>query len=567
MIVNGFNYFPNSQIKQSKKCSNVTFGTAWVNIASMADNHGCLTTMPQIFEAVKVNLDKIFPRTNPENTLNIFAHIGDMLINPRKKGFITNPKVEAGDIQLSFFKTFFDSVNQLLKKREPKAESNELIVTYTPGNHCFEGGVKWLFTKLKKMRFQTVLTNAKVSTNGSSYAQKIYVVADDKNPRIKHKVLVLGLTNPNLEFFVPKNMLNSISLWDASSKSDTQLLESDFGQTIENLRKIISAFKKKNPNGAVVLQHHTAEQLSEIIARKIPHINLILDAHAHKCYQKNIDGVQIISHGQNNGFFRGTRLLFNDAGNASVIGIDTFVSKTNEVDSSNPLIQFLKTYLGKDTSELLQISCSDTDLNLAGIRYKHNLLANLMTDIIYGELKKLHTDLDAAGIISSTFRGGLKNGSNNLEIMKVLDGSTEAFSEMCLAKLNGADLCKILSENVQANIENPGRNSLIQWSGIQIDKKLFSKLPEQYNNPDLSKAFKIRQTSIDGTASYAEIEPDKVYRIALPLKYVQKYCPHKLKKSFNTDGMTLNNLFVDYLRQNNYSININPNTYEERVIV
>ena len=47
-----------------KKENSTSFQSAYVNVVSMADNHGILTTLPNVFETVLKNFDGIFPDCN-----------------------------------------------------------------------------------------------------------------------------------------------------------------------------------------------------------------------------------------------------------------------------------------------------------------------------------------------------------------------------------------------------------------------------------------------------------------------------------------------------------------------
>ncbi len=81
---------------------NVSFKSSQVNFVSMADNHGDLLAMPQMFKAIQINKKDIFEKAADNSTLNVLAIAGDFFMNPAKKGFLTNPDFNNGDVQYNF---------------------------------------------------------------------------------------------------------------------------------------------------------------------------------------------------------------------------------------------------------------------------------------------------------------------------------------------------------------------------------------------------------------------------------------------------------------------------------
>ena len=171
--------------------SSLSFKSSQVNILSTADNHGDILAMPQIIKAVEQNKRDMFERADERGTLNMFAIAGDFFLNPKKSGFLTNPKNLNGDIQHNFLK-------KIIETAEKTAGSvNEFHTVYTPGNHCFDGGDKWLFDKLDKTPMTTIMTNINLeksplaqglmARNKNITTEKIYEVQDNKNPNLKNK--------------------------------------------------------------------------------------------------------------------------------------------------------------------------------------------------------------------------------------------------------------------------------------------------------------------------------------------------------------------------------------------
>lgn len=561
---------PNLFIAENKRKKEISFEKAYVNILSMSDNHGRIIDFPNVLETILQNFQSIFPSHSSENTLNIFSHLGDLVINPMKKGYVTNPDLASGDIQVSAFEKLISCIKERFRLSPSKKEA-DFVALYTPGNHCFEGGVKWLLNKIKGLKAQTVLTNVKFEEGQKIPKYKIYSVRDDQNPNLQHKLLVLGLTPPNLEFYVPKPLLKDARVIDSCKKQENEITEEDLKGTIAELRKIIEEFKRENPKGGILLNSHIGRPVINIITRANPEINLILNGHVHGKSIGKVNGVRVINHGENNEFERATRLYFDDDGDLSIQNVRTFYTQKEPPADDNPLLKYISSLLTEDVKPKIQISGLRrvTDLSERYVSFKNNSLANYVTDVIHQRLKQMFPKLNASGVISSTFRGGLKDDSCNLEILKVLDGSIESLSEMHVANLKGSDLLRILYENIQANLKSPERNSIIQWAGIRINKMRFKagiKCQDSKRKAELmANSFRV-MTQKRGLSLNVPIDPNATYQIALPYKFVAKYCPQDLIGSFSPTGLTMNTIFMDRLKKDNYHIQITPSIANERII-
>lgn len=565
-----------------QKNKNITFTEAWVNILAAADGHGKLTSLPALYDTVKINAHNIFPNAGQKNTLNIFAQIGDVVINPLKKGFITNPEKSAGDIQFWFFQKLISNIKKLVKSEDKSAK---FISTYTPGNHCFDGGDKWLFGKIKNAQSQTILTNAKLKQSPvwnkltpkekqkiSNF--KIYEIPDDKNPEIKHKLLTLGITLSGVDFYNP-GLVKDLKIIDACNKNDLHTNENDLKETYKALNKIVGKFKHENPNGAILLQSHAGNKITEMVVDHVKGINLVLSGHDHEDAETIIKNTHIISLGKDNEVIKSLRLHFDDNGKLSNVGrhhiAKTFYTENTPATNDNPLQKILEHYFKEDSKPVLKIidsnNYSDT-LDIKKVRSKNSVLANYVTDVIYDSLKKEHPALNTIGILSSTFRNGLKNNANNLELMKVFDGSIEPLSEMYVGKIKGSQLFDIICENVKSNLENPEKNTIIQWSGITINKSQANYAFTEKDPIRLKNAFKIKDISSGNkTEAYKAIDSEKLYEVALPLKYLVKYdASQTLKTTLQPTGKTIDGLFRNHLETNNYTIKITPKVREKRII-
>ena len=64
------------------------------------------------------------------------------------------------------------------------------------------------------------------------------------------------------------------------------------------------------------------------------------------------------------------------------------------------------------------------------IRYSNSYLANYLTSALKRSVRKIEPTVFAVGVQSSIIRGGIKEGSNNLDLMKIFDGVSENLSNL-----------------------------------------------------------------------------------------------------------------------------------------
>ena len=79
--------------------SNINFQSAQLNIAATADNHGSITSIPQLIKTVQENNSDIFENSDEKSTMNLFAIAGDYFMYPEKRGLLTKKDKTIGDIQ------------------------------------------------------------------------------------------------------------------------------------------------------------------------------------------------------------------------------------------------------------------------------------------------------------------------------------------------------------------------------------------------------------------------------------------------------------------------------------
>lgn len=353
--------------------SDPSFRAARVNILATSDNHGNLMRLPRFMKTIENNAKEIFPKAGDLSTANFFTIVGDWFINPSKKGFITFPELSNGDFQnLALIKTI-DAVRELVNKMVAKAgkvqahEAPNLEVLYTLGNHCLDGGTKFMMNVMRKDPMKTLVTNVDMdkspavveamNTCDKIVKSAVYSIPDDKNPDLIHKILFLGVTIPSMDFYNP-GLCEGLEFFDNSNKKDANLKEEDIQGTIKVVKDEVEAFKKENPKGAVILLSHMGNRLSEMVQKNVPEIDHILNGHDHKNVQSSINGHSITSLGKDNELIKALNLEFDDDGNLAKITVNPFFTETTVADGleNHEFQKFLNEYFEKDLEPLINLS-------------------------------------------------------------------------------------------------------------------------------------------------------------------------------------------------------------------
>ena len=567
---------------QSYQNNNIAFKSSQVNIVSMADNHGDLLSMPQMMKTIQVNKKDLFEKASDKSTANVLAIAGDFFMNPSKKGFFTNPEFCNGDVQYNFLNKMIYTAKMAVGLK------NNFEAVYTPGNHCFDGGDEWLFEKLQRAPMTTILTNVDrthspladrlIRDEENFCTYKVLSVPDSKHPEKVNKVMILGVTIPTMNYYNP-GLLEKTKFYDNSNKNDANLEEKNLRKTIRVIRYNVAKFKKKNPDGAVVVMAHTGNKISALMAEKIPEINLILNGHDHKEFEVLKGQTMILSHGQSSKFLRSVQLKFDDNGKLSEI-------KSRRVDTERyekmarrdaKMQDFLKVNIQQDLVPLVHFkddSGKVEELVLDdSIRYSNNVLANYVTSAIKRAVRKEYPDIDVVGIPSTIFRNGLKSNEkrstfNNLDLMKMFDGVSENLSLVRIGKVKGEYLHELVLENTLNNLKSKTRNAMIQWSDIQVNRTLIRKIHEGKSDADYTDAIKIRNSK---TKEFEKIDFNKDYTVLMSDKYLVKdtsniKVPAKIRDNFVKIPESYDTLFRKYLEMINYDVKITDKIREERIL-
>ena len=545
-----------------------SFKSARVNILAKSDEHGYISKSMQFYDTTRRNSDDIFQKAEEPSTLNLFLMPGDIFMNPSKKGFQTRKSATNGEIQADFLKTSVGAIKNLLPTN---AKFDALL---TPGNHDLDGGDKTFFSLMKKTGVKTVITNLDYDKSpGVNKLDKknivnsvVYEIPDDKNPKMKHHVMVLGVTIPSMDFYNP-GLVKSIQFVNNSNRKDSQIKQEDLTETFELLNKKVRRFKQEHPKGAVVLMSHTGSPISGMIRDNVPGINEILNGHDHLNLSSQKGTTHISSLGQNNEMFKSIRFTFDDNGDLDLRETNTFFTNTHPVseEETNPMQELYDTSLKKDRFPLVTLHSPEIDDELSysdEIRYKNSYLANYLTSAVKRSLKEEDPELSTVGIQSSIIRGGIKNSATNIDLMKVFDGVSEDLSGIYSGYVSGKDLVGLVAENIQGNLKAPKRNTIIHWSDIQVNRSMMEKNP----NCNLYDAIKIRNKA---TKKFENIDPSRSYKIAIAEKYLVKddiKYPPKIRDNFKPTGYTYDELFRKNLEAFDYYIKVTDKTKEHRII-
>ena len=201
------------------------------------------------------------------------------------------------------------------------------------------------------------------------------------------------------------------------------------------------------------------------------------------------------------------------------------------------------------------------------IRYSNSYLMNYLTSSIKDVLQsKYDPEIFTVALQSSIVRGGLKSGSNNLDIMKVFDGVSEDLSTLKAGTLKGNELVGLIVENVLSNLKAPTRNTIIHWSDVQVNRSLISDIKDGNSNNQYADAIRVRNPI---TKEFEPVNLSQDYKMAICEKYLVKddieWAP-KIKDRFEPLNKTYDELFREHLANENYNINVTERTKEQRIV-
>lgn len=605
---------------------NVSFKSAIFSCAVMSDSHGDTKNLPQVELALNDNYKKVFNDANPlrpndsvkhSSIYTAFLHAGDFLMNGSVKGYRDKSKCSA-DYQFSALEKLSDMFGRRIK--DSLGEDVVYKKYLTPGNHDFDGTDKALWDVLKKSNFTTVTTNIDLdkspkvrelmNENDNIVTQQVISIPDDKNPdrvakdeeELFHKVMILGVTIPSIPFYNP-TLHPDTHFLDECNKKDVKLSKKDLMKTLKCISKTVNDFKKDNPNGAVIVMSHTGNPISNMIREAAPDINFIFNGHDHENIVRHIGKTTIQSLGQNNEQIKFFKLFFDDfsqdeygkitGGGLEVIDKSSTYSAKYANDTrleSTEMQKWVNENLAKDDDAenypAMWYHCPDPQYaNFKTLKYnEHQVrslnspLANFLTSSIASEIRRLDDvygdDIASVAVQSSVIRSGIKEKMSNMDMIRIFNGLGESLSTLSVGTVTGRELAGIIEENVFSNLETD-RNTMLQWSDIQINKDMLKDIKEGKSNHTALDAVKMRNLKAETAMNpsvWEPIDPDKTYKIVLPTKYLMKdslkYVP-VIKDRFSVvedeNYRTMSQLLRS-MNEHNGGVIFSPKFAEERVI-
>ncbi len=341
----------------------------------------------------------------------------------------------------------------------------------------------------------------------------IISLPDNKKPDLINKILFLGVTIPGLDFYCP-GKVKETAFYNKTDKKDAKIKESDLIETYEKLNRVIEKFRKDNPNGVVLIGSHTGRPVSKMIVKNVNGITAVINGHDHKFEEVTVNkkegnitrSIPIFSFGDDNKFSRSLKFHFNDNGE-----FDNFDTKTyptvgdKDVKTDNPFLKLKEDLFKEDLKPRYTIKLpeeaerKDENKNLKQltdkkIRVENNLQANSVTDWILAEINKYEEKEGRPksrifGVPSSAFRQklDLSRGSDvntpkvsHMQFRNILIGQTLDLSEIRTDKIDGGLIGEIIIENMVDHSKDQTRNTLVQWSGMRVNKTAFMKIIDEY---------------------------------------------------------------------------------------
>ena len=294
----------------------LSFKSATVNINAVSDTHGELSRADNVLQTMRELKQDIFVKEE-QGKKNIFAICGDWFMAGAKKGFTQNPDKPLALFQLDILNEFINQINSI--------QNNSVL--FAAGNHEFDGGVP-LFDKIaSRLNAEIIMTNLKkykspalIESADKILKQKIIEVEDDKNPDLKHKVLFLGISPVNMSAY--KKDLRGIEFLNNSSAYQANITKNDYIKTLENCKRQIARFKRRNPNGIVVLLNHTGVGFADNLAVE-SNVDLVLNGHEHKNNIRTVNDTLIVEMSQDFNKLVNAKLKIDDNGKLSCIELKT----------------------------------------------------------------------------------------------------------------------------------------------------------------------------------------------------------------------------------------------------
>ena len=541
----------------------ISFGKANMNIVALSDTHGQIDKTAAICDTYEKHKEEIHPDGQNKSNLNVLAVVGDWFMNPTRKGYLSF-KETIGDMQGKF-------LGDMIEKM--KSGLGNLSSLYTPGNHCLEGGDSFLFDKVKKCDMTTVMTNVDIDDSKSitslepearaKFTQStVLEVPDDKNPDKVHKMLVLGMICPNMDYYC-NGLINDLDILDRNRKKEVKLEEGDLKETYKQFNEEIAKFKEENPDSPVMLLNHAGQRVVQMLCNNCD-IDLVLNGHDHKDETSEFVSAAtgkktlVCSLSENAKLMDAVNVHFDDDGKFS------FNSKTLYVQLQNQDAEFKAKFdeiFAEDTKGMVEIidPAGSDRLKVDNIRFADNPLAKLVTDTILTDVRTTEPDTQLFMMNTSAFRSELQvdkeNPVTNMQLMDLMSGLIEKEGKIRVGNFNGETITKMIYQNVLENNENKTRNVLMGWSGLQFDRGNIIKLQNEGISDvnEVAKYIKI----MNNNGEYEPINLTGTYKTAVTQKLFDKTIIEDVKNAdseFIHLGKSANDCLLAGVREKNFKL-------------
>ncbi len=543
----------------------INFGKANINIAALSDTHGQIDKTAAICDTYEKHKEEIHPDGKNKSNLNVLAVVGDWFMNPTRKGYLSF-KETIGDMQGKF-------LGDLITRM--KSGLGNLSSLYTPGNHCLEGGDSFLFDKVKKCDMTTVMTNvdmedSKSITSLEPEARKKFTestvleVPDDKDPNKVHKMLVLGMICPNMDYYC-NGLINDLDILDRNRKKEVKLEESDLQETYKQFNEQIAKFKEENPDSPVMLLNHAGQRVVQMLCNHCD-LDLVLNGHDHKDEASEFTSATtgkktyVCSLSENAKKLEAVNVHFDDDGKYS------FDSKALYVKLQDQDAKFKAAFdetFAEDTKGLVEITdpAGSERLKVDNIRYADNPLAKLVTDTIITDIRTTEPDTQLFMMNTSAFRSELQvdkeNPVTNMQLMDLMSGLIEKEAKIRVGNFTGQTLTNMVYQNVKENNENKTRNVLMGWSGLQFDRGAIIRLQNDGITDVNETAKHIKIMNKNG--EWEPINLSQNYKTAVTQKLFDKTILQDVKDAeseFSHLGKTANDCLLAGVKEKGYKLTV-----------
>ncbi len=508
-------------MKINNTSDGTNFKSALININAISDTHGRIELADNCYQTM-IKYDTF--EKEKRGVENYFLIGGDWFISGDKKGYKTNPNKQIWEFQAEMLNKFIETI----KKKYPNTKTR-----FIAGNHEFDGGEENFISEIDKLNSKTIITNLdfenskgmkKLIEEGKVVQSDVTFIQDDKKDDVFHPVLNLGIAPVNMNFYMPD--LKKVGFTDNIKTPQKEVRREEYQKTEELTKGLIKDFKKKYPNGTVILTCHTGVNFADNMAEE-GNIDVIFDGHEHKTQTRYVKNTPIIPLSQNFKHLSNTKIFIDDNGEKN-IQTETFHPDEEIFDKKGELGKYQEEIFTEDMKPCFTVK-SKVPLTLDGVRHENNNLANFVTDSILYEIKNKVKEVDVFALNSSAIRGEITTSKDetknatNYEIMNCMDGLNDNAANILLTSVSGEELTYLVLDNFLFNEKDKEKNPLIQYSGIKINKTDFMKEYKKGKNlKELSNFITLSDTK-------EKINPNNTYKIANVEKYFIKTTNEKIK--------------------------------------